>query len=304
MNPRQQPQNRGSSRKFFLRGLGILLPTVLTIWILTAVYSFVDQKIAMPINAGVKEVILRGTNLPVVSEEAIYEFDESLTSDQRSAKRAASNQTQWLELQTRRQELNRAWSRISIGNWAVLDVFGLLVAVVLIYMVGLVLGSYIGHAVYRRGEELLKRVPFFRHVYPYVKQVTDFLVGDGDQKLEFNRVVAVQYPRKGLWSIGLVTGDTLKEIQTGAKTECMTVFIPSSPTPFTGYVITVPVEDTIELPITIDDALRFTVSGGVIVPDGQVIQRGGPSPAATLAEEAAHGRQEPTGSAANDLEHR
>lgn len=290
MNPKNSAHNRGASRKFFLRGLGILLPTVLTIWILAAVYSFVDQKIAMPINAGVKEVVLRTTPLPTADPEDVAEFRENLTSDQRAARRSARDPERWVERQVRRQELVRAWNRVSIGNWAVLDLIGLLIAIILIYAVGLVLGSYLGHAMYRRGEVLLKRVPLFREVYPHVKQVTDFLVGDGEQKMEFNRVVAVEYPRKGIWSIGLVTGDTLRRIQHSADRECMTVFIPSSPTPFTGYTITVPVEDTIELPITIDDALRFTVSGGVIVPESQVIVRGGPSPAATLVEEAVRSR--------------
>lgn len=293
MTPIQQPKKRGASRKFFLRGLGILLPTVLTIWILAAVYSFVDQKIADPINRGVKEVFIRTTPLPVVTDEEIQEYEQTLDSEQRAEMRSARDSRHWLEIRARRRELDRAWRRVSIGNWAVLDLFGLLVAIVLIYMVGLVLGSYLGHAVYRRGEELLKRVPLFRQVYPYVKQVTDFLVGDGEQKLQFNRVVAVQYPRKGLWSIGLVTGDTLRAVQQKADLECMTIFIPSSPTPFTGYVITAPVEDTVELPISIDDALRFTVSGGVIVPESQVITRGGPSPASTLVEEAAQSQNGP-----------
>jgi len=283
MNPKQRPHGRLNFRQFFFRGLGILLPTVLTIWILVAVYNFVDQKIAEPINTGVQELILRTTPWPRATVEEMAETRVALTPEQRSTYR--SNGEPWLEMQTRRRALMQAWNRVRIGNWAVLDVFGLLVAVVLIYTVGVLLGSYLGHAMYRRGEDLLKRVPLFRQVYPYVKQVTDFLFGD-DQKLKFNRVVAVQYPRMGLWSIGLVTGDTLRIIQDKAEVECMTVFIPSSPTPFTGYVITVPISDTIELPITIDDALRFAVSGGVIVPESQVILRTEPSPASPMLESA------------------
>src|SRR5690554_479704 len=116
MNPRQQFQTRGSSQKFFLRGLGILLPTVLTIWILATAYSFVDQKIAMPINAGVKELIIRGTPLPIVTDDEIREFHDSLTADQRGAMRSSRDQEAWLERQTRRDELERAWRRVSIGN--------------------------------------------------------------------------------------------------------------------------------------------------------------------------------------------
>jgi len=140
-------------------------------------------------------------------------------------------------------------------------------------------------------------------VYPYVKQVTDFLVGDTTGQIQFNRVVAVQYPRKGLWSVGLVTGDTMGRIEARAERKCITVFMPSSPTPFTGYVITVPVEDTIELAISIDEALRFTVSGGVILPgaanpeaegsDGETTRSG--SEAGAAASGGEQGPSQPAG---------
>ena len=263
------PLIRSNFRRFFLRGLGILLPSVLTLWILVAVYNFVDQKIAAPINRGVQELVLWSTPWPYaddLTDSELQQLESELNSQQRKDLKAASDRTAWLEYYARREELRQWWNRSSIGGWAVLDLIGLLIAVVLIYGVGLMVGSYIGHYTFRRGEELLRRVPVFRQVYPYVKQVTDFLVGDTTGKIQFNRVVAVQYPRKGLWSVGLVTGETMPRIESKADRKCITVFIPSSPTPFTGYVITVPVEDTIELNISIDQALRFTVSGGVILP--------------------------------------
>jgi len=221
-------------RQFFLRGLGILLPTVLTIWILVAVYNFVEQKIAAPINQGVRWAIASSTRW-------------SLT------------------------EIEQWWAGIRVGQWEALNLTGLLIAIMLIYIVGRVLGGFIGRGIIHQGERLLLRVPLFKQIYPYVKQVTDFFVGDSESKFKFSRVIAVQYPRKGIWSVGLVTGDTMRDIESVARDDCITVFIPSSPTPFTGYVITVPKADTTNLPITIDEALRFCVSGGVIVPDKQRI---------------------------------
>ena len=110
---------------------------------------------------------------------------------------------------------------------------------------------------------------------PSCKQVTDFFFGDNSkERLQFSRVVAVQYPRKGIWSVGLVTGDTMRRIEQEAGGPCLTVFIPSSPTPFTGYVITVPRTDTMDLPISIEDAIKFAVSGGVVVPASQQIRPG------------------------------
>ncbi len=82
-------------------------------------------------------------------------------------------------------------------------------------------------------------------------------------------MVAVQYPRKGIWSLGLVTGPGMRTLHQNLGGDLLTVFIPSSPTPVTGYTITVNRRDVIDLPISIDNALRFTVSGGVIMPMNQ-----------------------------------
>ena len=83
-------------------------------------------------------------------------------------------------------------------------------------------------------------------------------------------VVAVQYPRAGIWSIGLRTGRPMPTVQRAVGDRLVTVFIPSSPTPVTGYVIQVPVSDVIDLNMTIDEALRFTISGGVIQPGARL----------------------------------
>ncbi|MBI1372626.1 MAG: DUF502 domain-containing protein [Phycisphaera sp.] len=273
MSEQQGSAGRANFRRFFFRGLGIVLPTVLTIWILVVVYQFVDTKIATPINKGIQEMVLSWTSWPQATEGDISEFRKDLTEEQRQAWKTKLTDPKWVEYQTRRTLLLNHWNRLSIGSFVVLDLIGLFVAVILIYFAGLAVGSFVGRKLYARGERMLQQLPLFKQVYPYVKQVTDFLVGN-EQKIQFNKVVAVQYPRKGLWSVGLVTGNTMQSIQDEARDACITVFVPSSPTPFTGYVITVPVSDTIELPITIDEALRFTVSGGVIVPPGQTIPEG------------------------------
>jgi uncharacterized membrane protein len=123
--------------------------------------------------------------------------------------------------------------------------------------------------VQRRLERVITSVPIFKQVYPYVKQVVDFLFSD-DKPIKFNRVVAVEYPRRGIWAVGLVTGSSMRSIEEESG-ESLTIFIPSSPTPFTGYTITVPHDEVHELPISIDEALRFTISGGVLVPPQESI---------------------------------
>jgi len=133
-----------------------------------------------------------------------------------------------------------------------------------IYILGRFIASILGRGAFRMIERSLFRVPVIKQVYGFVKQVTDYLLSR--PKFEFSRVVAVEYPRKGCWSMGLVTGPGMRTVQTNFADNLLTVFIPSSPTPITGYTITVSRKEVLDLPISIDDALRFTVSGGVIMP--------------------------------------
>jgi len=282
-------------RKFFIRGLAIVLPTALTIYLIVLAYNFVDENFAEPINSGVREVIIQLTRWPPAKDSDFDEIDERLSANQQqqwglkddALKRELGDRynkpmqiiqkRNWMKSRpdivtiAKRYALERWWNSVRLGSWAVMDLIGLILAVILIYILGLVLTSYIGRRLYHRGEELIQRVPLIRKVYPSIKQITDFFFGDRDAKPTFNCVVAVEYPRKGLWSIGLVTGSTMKDIQRQTDQNCITVFIPSSPTPFTGYVITVPKNDTIDLPISIEDALKFTVSGGVLIPPDQLI---------------------------------
>jgi uncharacterized membrane protein len=135
-------------------------------------------------------------------------------------------------------------------------------------MVGALLASVVGRALWRSVENSIMNTPVLRRVYPYVKQITDFVLTQEEQKRVFSRVVAVEYPRKGIWSIGLVTGSGLRRIsENNKRKEFITVLVPNSPTPVTGYVIVVPKDQTIPLNMTIEEAFRFAISAGVITPD-------------------------------------
>lgn len=299
--PESEPKahSGGNFRPFFLRGLAILLPTVLTIWLLIASYQFVQERIAGPINEGVRALVVNFSPLPATSDEDYDEAAESLSGGQKdawsvkddelrrsfgveyTATKRIEHRRHWMrsqpeiELSVRTAVVQRWWYSYTVGTWAVMDLIGLVIAIILIYIVGWLVGSFIGRRLYHKGEELIHRVPVIRSIYPSIKQVTDFFVG-AKSGPQFSAVVAVEYPRKGLWSVGLVTGETMYNIQQRAGQACLTVFIPSSPTPFTGYVITVPKTDTIDLPITIEDAIKFAVSGGVLIPPNQQITGDGP----------------------------
>jgi uncharacterized membrane protein len=291
------PVIRGvKSRQIFFRGLAIILPTVLTIWILIAAYQFVQTRIARPINNGIQALVVQLSHWPTARDVDLDEAVDSLTVvqkdqwqliDSEQKKQLGDGYSAAMQIKTRRQWMRNQpeieatarhlalvqwWQSVRIGTWAVLDLIGLAVAIVLIYIVGVILSGYIGRRLYHRGEQVIGRVPLIRRVYPSVKQVTDFFFsGEQAGGSAFNRVVAVEYPRRGIWSVGLVTGQTMRNIQAKIGQESLTVFIPSSPTPVTGYVITVPECDTIDLSVTIEEALKFAVSLGVLVPPSQEI---------------------------------
>lgn len=254
-------------RHRFLRGLAILLPSVLTFWLLWAAFGFVEKKVAEPINAGLRQGViyfaprvLDPNELPdwfSVPEERVREVVA-----QRRAQALPAMSPEQVRARARAENFREWWN----DRWY-LRFIGLFVAIILFYLAGVLLGNFIGKRLYERLERLMIRVPGVKQVYPYVKQVVEFLFGE-NQKIQFKRVVLVQYPRKGIWTIGLHTGGAIRKIDDMIG-ECVTVFIPSSPTPFTGYTIIVPKGDVIDAPLTIDEALRFVVSGGVLVPEHQ-----------------------------------
>ena len=149
---------------------------------------------------------------------------------------------------------------------------GLFVAIIAVVFLGAFLASVAGKSIWHYFEKALMNAPLVRKVYPYFKQITDFVLVKNS--LSFSKVVALEYPRKGMWSLGLITGKGLAKIVSLHEDEFVTVFVPTSPTPFTGYVVTVPKADTTDVDMTIEEALRFIVSGGVVVP-GETLQ--GPS---------------------------
>ena len=232
-----------------------MLPTVLTIILLVKCYQFVQENIGVHITEGaVRLFVLIDTNYPELSEEELSKYLKENELDSVNVKDRQQRD------QMRLWKLRRDWNR-GYGSMA-----GFLLAIIIVYIVGRLLASFIGHRLWRYFELLVNQIPGFKQVYPYVKQITEYFLGD--KKLDFSRVVLLQYPRKELWSIGLVTGNGLMRTTSASSNKStVAVFIPSSPTPFTGYVIHVEQSELIDLPITIEEALRFTISGGVINPE-------------------------------------
>ena len=248
-------------RTYFLRGMAALLPTVLTIWIFVQFYVFVQQKISVHINRGVVRLLVGVVDWypPVTDEQkrayAVRE-DPTLQNDPRALARRLDDRD--IIRGTRIQVAEKYWVT-GKGQFA-----GIIIAIIGVVFLGAFLYSVMGRTIYRIFEKTLMQLPLVKKVYPYIKQITDFILTK--RQLSFTKVVALQYPRKGTWSIALVTGSGLEKIGQAVDKDFLTVFVPTSPTPFTGYVIITPKEDTIELDMTIEEALRFTISGGVISP--------------------------------------
>ncbi|HVN66973.1 MAG TPA: DUF502 domain-containing protein, partial [Candidatus Sulfotelmatobacter sp.] len=127
-------------------------------------------------------------------------------------------------------------------------------------------GSLIfGARLFKLGEQLLSRVPIIKGIYSAAKQVNDVIFAQKGAE-EFRKACIVEYPRKGLWSIGFVTSDAAAEIEVKAKEKMINVFIANTPTPATGFLIMVPAREVILLDMKIEDAFKYVISGGVLKP--------------------------------------
>ncbi len=266
-------------KHFFVRGLAALLPTLVTIAILIWAYELVDRHIGQYITNGLISALCAGVGPPApgtvdLEKDALRygtptdELDaqgRQLTREYKIIHHPAHSQKDGKPWSSPRR--TRALWKITFAKYR-LGLVGFLLAISAVFFVGFFLASFIGRTTWRLIESLLVRTPVIKAIYPHVKQVTDFLFRE--RKADFAGVVAVQYPRKGVWALGLLTGSPLGAIQRTIRQDMVTVFIPSSPTPVTGYVVTVPREDVIELSISIDDAIRFTVSGGVVKPTSRM----------------------------------
>jgi uncharacterized membrane protein len=147
---------------------------------------------------------------------------------------------------------------------------GLVIIVLLILLVGLISPNMIGKKLIEWGNRFMNKVPLVRNIYSSVQQVNEVLFMQKESK-GFNRACLVEYPRKGIWSVGFVTSDAAKEIEKKAgwrSGKMINVFIANTPTPATGFLIIVPLKEVKMLDMKMDDAFKYLVSAGVLKPKG------------------------------------
>ncbi len=251
-------------KRFFGRGLAILLPTAVTLWLLWQAFGFIYSTVAQPINSATRLSVLwvvpRAFDEDKLPEWFQVTDDELITARLDLDAREASITDAALRHELRAGYLTDFWEK----HWY-LNLTGLFIAIMLIYLAGVLLGNFAGRSIYQSIERLITQIPGFKQVYPHVKQVVDLVLGD--RKLAFSKVVLVEYPSKGIWTIGFLTGHSIRDIDQHAGKTVVSVFIPTSPTPFTGFTINVPEDAFIEMDMTIEEALRFVITAGVLTPD-------------------------------------
>lgn len=142
---------------------------------------------------------------------------------------------------------------------------GLAVPLLSILVIGLMARNIAGKWLLDVGERLLHAIPLAGQVYKTLKQLLETLLKDSHGK--FRRVVLVEYPRRGIWAIGFVTGIISHEIQNHISRPVISIFVPTTPNPTTGWYAIVPEEEVINLSISVEDAFKIIVSGGIVAPN-------------------------------------
>ena len=293
--------------RFFLRGLAISLPAILTVVIVVWILRGVNDYILEPATTAVRYAL--GTaldesvaidNLQSQSRAAGLAYDDrSETYDEQPVavlrrdgtvdaryvllgpravplddyQRATRNALPGTEPVSARGVYGRLVEREWFGSYLGLNLLAIAAILAGLYFLGRFVSARLGHWIVTQVEvNLLGRLPVIRNVYGAAKQVTDFLFSESE--VEYRRVIAIEYPRRGIYSLGLVTGESMLQIAGNAGEPCLSVLIPSSPMPVTGYTINVLRSDVLDLDLTVDQAFQFCISCGVLVPTQQKVTPG------------------------------
>ena len=297
-NSDEGPQD-GSRAKGFrravLRGLGVVLPPLLTLVVLLWAWTTIESYVLSPIEKKLRQAIVWQvdstlTEIPsgavldnparpregfryngidyvpdptgrrFLPEEVKKKVDENLGYFGPFAPAPASANAYW----------HRYVQLTYLRRGYVVPVF-LVVFTTVLYFLGRLLTVGLGRWFVQGCERAILRIPVVNKVYGSVKQVTDFAFSE--REIEFNRVVAIQYPREGIWSLGFVTGNSMREISEATGEPMLSVLMPTSPMPMTGFTVTVKRSEAIDLNLTVDEAIQFIVSCGVVIPPQQRIER-------------------------------
>ena len=205
--PGSTPPAKSPLRSYFVTGLLIWVPLVITLWVLNLIVSTMDQS---------------------------------------------------LQLLPEHLQPERFFGRKVPG-------LGVVLTLVVIFITGLLTRNILGQGLVRIWEALLSRIPIVRSIYSSVKQVSDTVLSPSGQA--FRKALLVQYPRTGVWTIGFQTGSPAHEVRSAVPVEMVSVYVPTTPNPTSGFFLMFPRSETIDLDMSVDEALKYVVSMGVVAPD-------------------------------------
>ena len=203
-------------KKYFITGLLIWIPLVITIWVLKLVVDMLDQSLLL---------------LP-------------------------------LSLRTE--------------NWAGLHIpgMGMLLTLLIVFLTGAVTANLIGQRLVDLWHDILHRIPVVNSIYSSVKQVSDTLFSSSGEA--FRKALLVQWPREGMWTIAFLTGAPGGDVTRHLQGDYVSVYVPTTPNPTGGYFVMMQRKDVIELDMSVDTALKYVISMGVVSPDGNGKRRSRP----------------------------
>lgn len=147
---------------------------------------------------------------------------------------------------------------------------GLIIALSFFMVVGWLATNFLGRFFIRMAEYVVDRMPIIRTIYAAIKQIFETIMASKSQA--FREVVMLEYPRKGVYSIGFVTGYSEGEVQRVTKAETINVFVPTTPNPTSGYLLFVPKVELIYLDMTVEEGVKLVISGGIITPPDRTAQ--------------------------------
>jgi uncharacterized membrane protein len=277
-------------KSFLLRGLITVLPAALTILLLVVVVQFVNRYVTSPVNSVIYWSlegnalgwnVLRAMDVEPTAIDYL-EVDALPPELQERARREGLLEPEFRRaLASWREDrlgllrdlgdlaVDKEKLRVSVTD-RVHPLVGVVVSLLLLLIIGYLASGFLGRRIVASLDRTLQSLPVFRSVHPYTKQFVEFFLSDS--KLEFEHVVAFEFFNKGVWSLGLVTGKGLRSLNEKKLGDGLSIFIPSSPMPMTGFTVFVPAAGVVPLSITVDDAIRIDVSGGVQVPSAENVE--------------------------------
>jgi len=144
---------------------------------------------------------------------------------------------------------------------------GVVMTLVIVFLTGLFATNLLGARLVRLWDAILDRIPVVNSIYSSVKQISDTLFSSSGQA--FRKAVLMQWPREGVWTIAFLTGVPGGDVVTHLEGDYVSVYVPTTPNPTGGYFVMLPRKDVIELEMSVDDALKYIISMGVVAPNGK-----------------------------------